>query len=137
MGKRLDTVLSHRCTLYQPTDPVTAAGPGDRTYASVATGVACYFVPKSAVDITSIAGLQESEDMQTVDELHVALSRTIEHDWVVVNTSTDRNGAHVPDWGEAAIVRGSPRSVVGAGGRNSDYRVAYISRLAKKPTGVT
>lgn len=133
--------FTDRCDLWQPDFPIPAGGdPGATTWTRRAVGLPAHFIRKSAVDQAMLIGLVESDDLMTVDEIHLPIwAKIIDSSWILIDRTIDVNGDPAGTYGKAYICRGEPAKVSATitPRQTAAKVIAFVSKLAVVPSGVT
>lgn len=139
MGYIQDATYTHLCDIYRPDFDIPPGGdPMKGPYTLAQSGVPCRFVTKSAVDQPDLVGLIESDDLLTVDTVRLPENTEIETSWILVNRTLRQDGTESLNYGRAYILRGDPKRRDSEPGWEDMGRVvAFVSRLAAKPSGVS
>jgi hypothetical protein len=137
--RRFTRFFTHRADLWEPAFPIPAGGdPAAVTWTPRAVDVPAHFITKSAVDEPELLGLVESDDLMTVDEIHLPEGTNIDSSWILINRSVDINGAPVANYGKAYIARGEPnKRATTIRPRRCGKVVAYVSKLGLVPSDIT
>ena len=133
--------FTERCDLWEPDFPIPAGGdPAATTYTARALNVPAHFIRKSSVDQAMLIGLVESDDLMTVDEIHLPTAASyVDSSWILVDRSRDLGGNPVASYGKAYIARGEPSKHAATllPRRTEGKVIAFVSKLPLLPPGVS
>jgi hypothetical protein len=96
-------------------------------YALAAENVRCHFEIRPHFDDYTVLGRYESDNMFTLDVLHLPVNCPIDADWWVLNLTTDSLlGSPAAQYGKYSRVRGQPRNISNAGPRRFGKRSVFV-----------
>jgi hypothetical protein len=119
----------HRASLFSPqadANLTTGVVAGD-DWTFAVENVLCHFEIRPHFDDYTVFGRYESDNMFTLDVLHLPVDCPIGADWFVLNLTTDAvTGGPANEYGNYSRVRGAPRNIANAGPRRFGKRSAFI-----------
>lgn len=142
LNERQTAFYKHRVTIWRGVradpDPVTKKRPDGVVWTLIKRGVACLYVYTNNVsDAMPGAGRIKRPTQFTNDEVRFAADETVLEGDIVVNTSLDSSGTHVPGvYGECSRLLGQPKVLPQSGNRNANYRAFQIQSMEDPPVGV-
>ncbi|MBA3767791.1 MAG: hypothetical protein H0W99_12550 [Acidobacteria bacterium] len=122
------------CNIWQANAPEIAVTgkPADRTYTSIATAQKCYLFTKSEIAAAEVPGRMGSDNLFTIDELHLPEAAVIDTDYVIKITT-----AGSPLLNTFWRVEGDPQVRTARTRRKVALKMVYLKRLPSAPAGVS
>jgi len=137
LSPRQVLAYNHLANLYRPVRTYENDGkPSPESYELAYENVPCRFEIKQSTDIISVIGRLEGDQVETVDNLHVAERQEIDDNWWVKNVSLDIAGNPSTLYGRWWNCRGQPQKFIRSVRRQGGKVVIKVSQEARPPLGI-
>lgn len=125
------------CDIWSFVPAVGASGPTANTYTLTATGVRCRFVSKPALELPSLVGMMESDDLTTADFVRLPESAVVDSSTLFVNRTLKEDGSQGPFYNKGWVASGEPKRRLSVGRFPQAGRVvAYVRKEPQLPANI-